>query len=79
MNTTSDGRASNIGACTKCGKREHWELLDAVLFNEVDSGRYEDIACYGKGWAPTGYDSFQFSIRPDLKPMYDQWLRENGG
>jgi hypothetical protein len=61
---------TDIGKCTKCGKPEHWELLDAVLINEEDSGRYEDIACYGAGWLPTGEDSFRHSVRPDLRDAY---------
>ena len=77
MDTT---RANDVGTCTKCGKREHMELLDGVLDRKGnDTGQVLDIACYGPGWAPTGIESFQFSVRPDLTPMYEAWQRDNGG
>lgn len=72
-------RAGNIGRCTKCGKKEHWELLDSrITAAGDDAGQYEDIACYGEGWAPTGWDSLALSVRPDLKPLYDEWASPIG-
>ena len=68
-------RQDNVGRCTKCGQPEHWELLDAILDEDgEDCGRYEDIACYGEGWAPVSIDSIGLSVRPELKPHYDAWL-----
>lgn len=69
-------------ACHGCGRREHAELIDAKPQPGTDPEtsdwtRLECVACYGPGWEPVGEGSLDLSVRPDLKPYYDQWKREH--
>jgi hypothetical protein len=77
--------ARDIVGCTKCGKLEHIHLLDGappagVVDREgADFTELHCVACYDppESWAPCAVEHIALSVRPDLKPLYDAWLRDN--
>lgn len=54
-----------VRACAVCGQHEHHLLLD--------EGKC--VKCYGPGWAPADAHAAGRSIRPDLLPLYLDWIR----
>lgn len=58
--------------CDECGQLEHYQLLDQRDDNQP---HWFCIRCYGPGWAPSHAHSIGKSRRPDLLPLYLDWLK----
>jgi hypothetical protein len=66
--------------CSFCGIAEDVHLLDGVLdVYGQDTGKISCIRCYPvkDSWCPTGVKHIAISIAPELKPLYDEWLRQD--
>lgn len=78
--TTLKHDAEDAERCSFCNVLEDIHLLDGVLDAEGnDTGKISCIRCYPvkDSWCPTGVKHIAISIAPELRPLYDEWLRQD--